>query len=61
MIDFQIVGMPLPKMINHNVQHVVKQFKLRRGKSLDKAKDDHNNKGNKKKRKQRKGKMPVKR
>ena len=26
MIDFQIVGMPLPKMINHNVQHVVKQF-----------------------------------
>ena len=27
MIDFQIVGMPLPKMINPNVQHVVKQFK----------------------------------
>ena len=61
MIDFQIVGMPLPKMINPNVQHVVKQFSKTRGKSLDKSKDDNNGKGNKKKRKQRKGKNARKR
>ena len=30
MIDFQIVGMPLPKMINHSVLLVEKRFKLKR-------------------------------
>ena len=48
MIDFQIVGMPLPKMIGVNDHREVKRFKLKtRGKSLDKSKDD-DHKGKKK-------------
>ena len=56
MIDFQIVGMPLPK--NDKSQRPARGKTIQaktRGKSLDKSKDD-NSKGNKKKRKQRKGK-----
>ena len=30
LIDFQIVGMPLPKMIDHSAQREVRQFKLKR-------------------------------
>ena len=57
MIDFQIVGMPLPK--NDKSQRPARGKTIQaktRGKSLDKSKDDNNGKGNKKKRKQRKGK-----
>ncbi|MCD8878080.1 ribonuclease R [Staphylococcus kloosii] len=60
MIDFQIVGMPLPK--NERSQRPARGKTIQaktRGKSLDKNKDNdnkgNNNKGNKKK-KQRKGK-----
>lgn len=43
MIDFQIVGMPLPKMIEANVQRRGKTIQAKtRGKSLDKSKDDSN-------------------
>ena len=58
MIDFQIVGMPLPKMINHSVLLVEKRFKLKRVVNLlDKSKDNHHK--TKEKRKQRKGKINV--
>ena len=47
MIDFQIVGMPLPKMIGVN-DHRGKTIQAKtRGKSLDKSKDD-DHKGKKK-------------
>ncbi|MCU5747102.1 ribonuclease R [Staphylococcus sp. SQ8-PEA] len=59
MIDFQIVGMPLPKAETSQrpARGTTIQAKTR-GKSLDKGKD---NKGKKKKRKQRKGKNARKR
>lgn len=48
MIDFQIVGMPLPKMIEVNDHREVKRFKLKHVASLlDKSKDD-DHKGKKK-------------
>ena len=56
MIDFQIVGMPLPK--NDKSQRPARGKTIQaktRGKSLDKSKDNHH-KNKKKKRKQRKGK-----
>ena len=59
MIDFQIVGMPLPKDIITTTCEKTIQAKTR-GKSLDHTKSDRNGKG-KRKRKQRKGKMHVKR
>ena len=56
MIDFQIVGMPLPKNERSQRPSRGKTIQAKtRGKSLDKSKDD-NHKGKKKKRKQRKGK-----
>ncbi|WP_436940387.1 ribonuclease R [Staphylococcus xylosus] len=57
MIDFQIVGMPLPK--NERGQRPSRGKTIQanpRGKSSDKSKDDRNNKGNRTKQKQRKGK-----
>ena len=59
LIDFQIVGMPLPK--NDRSQRPARGKTIQaktRGKSLDKSKSD--DKGHKKKVKQRKGKMNVK-
>lgn len=59
LIDFQIVGMPLPK--NDRSQRPARGKTIQaktRGKSLDKSKSD--DKGHKKKGKQRKGKMNVK-
>lgn len=48
MIDFQIVGMPLPKMIGVNDHREQKTIQAKtRGKSLDKSKDD-DHKGKKK-------------
>ena len=48
MIDFQIVGMPLPKMIGVNDHREVKRFKLKHvANLLDKSKDD-DHKGKKK-------------
>ncbi|RIO70438.1 RNB domain-containing ribonuclease, partial [Mammaliicoccus sciuri] len=57
MIDFQIVGMPLPK--NERGQRPSRGKTIQanpRGKSSDKSKDDRNSKGNRTKQKQRKGK-----
>ena len=56
MIDFQIVGMPLPKKDKSQRPARGKTIQAKtRGKSLDKSKDNHQ-KNKKKKRKQRKGK-----
>ncbi|MGW7849284.1 ribonuclease R [Staphylococcus xylosus] len=57
MIDFQIVGMPLPK--NERGQRPSRGKTIQanpRGKSSDKSKDDRNSTGNRTKQKQRKGK-----
>ena len=57
MIDFQIVGMPIPKKTSSQRPAREKTIQAKtRGKSLDHTKSDRNGKGKKKKRKQRKGK-----
>ena len=58
MIDFQIVGMPLPKMISQRPSRGKTIQAKTRGKSLDKSKMMII-KGKKEKRKQRKGKTNV--
>ena len=62
MIDFQIVGMPIPKKISSQRPAREKTIQAKtRGKSLDHTKSDRNGKGKKKNVSNEKVKMLVKR